>query len=330
MNQSSNHKHHKGNSSKPGRSKLSENGSSNGLSWPENGDLSFLFVVNELEIKFLDGQDGYDTGICRDNWLNVLPPKTPVYYQPETLQHISQVMRFRNGEVTPAGSAYYWARAGPFDEGYIAMAAGGTEYALQKYKSASIFSCNPSLPILTLEGDARTNPEADYNALQFLHPSKANGESTGVSQATFSLEDTPSVGAPPMHLLSKNATKYVAGGHASWIPGLVPDVCRNLYLAGPSLGLGGQLPIVIGLMAFHSSPTIGRTIDDVFLGRGESGGFWRNYRWRSTSSPPGYPLSEHETPRGHLVHICLDPENQTGSTVDSLSMLEWNSILVQG
>ncbi|EFY86646.1 hypothetical protein MAC_07335 [Metarhizium acridum CQMa 102] len=263
---SSKHKHHK--SSKSGRSKTTES-SNSGCSWPVNGDVSFLFVVNELEIRFRDEQ-GLDSGIRKDDWLNVLPPNTPELYLPETLQHVSQVMRFRNGEITPAGPAYYWARAGQFDEGYIAMAAGETQYALQKYKSGSVFSCNPSLPIVTLEGDARTNTDPDFNVLQFLHQRNADSDSNGVSLAAFSMDRQ-------------------------------------------SLGLGGELPIVIGLMAFHASPDGGRTVNDVFLGRGESD-----------------TLSEQDTPRGYLVHICLDPENQTGSTFDSLSMLEWNGVLVQG
>ncbi|KID85725.1 hypothetical protein MGU_07033 [Metarhizium guizhouense ARSEF 977] len=315
---SSKHKHHK--SSKSGRSKTTES-SSNGCSWPVNGDVSFLFVVNELEIRFRDEQD-LDSGIRKDDWLNVLPPNTPELYSPETLQHVSQVMRFRNGEVTPAGPAYYWARAGQFDEGCIAMAAGETQYGLQKYKSASVFSCNPSLPVVTLEGDARTNSDPDFNVLQFVHQRNADSDSNGVSLAAFSMDRSSSVYPPPV--------KFVAGRHASWIPSLVPDICRNPYMAGRSSGLGGELPIVIGLMAFHASPDGGRTINDVFLGRGENGGLWKNYCWQSSSSPAGYTLSEQDTPRGYLVHICLDPENQAGSTFDSLSMLEWNDVLVHG
>jgi hypothetical protein len=312
--------------------------------------VSFLFVVNELEIETDSPASNYDTAIRKDLWDNVLPPENPVFYKTETLSHVSHVMRFRNGEISAAGPAYRWVRPEQFGEGYIAVAAGGTEYALTKYKSTSVFSCNPSLPIVTYAGDARTLRDPEFHALQFLHPQSQSGI---VSQATFPLDVFSPVGGPPAGSIERDPAKYVAGRHASWIPSLVPDVCRNRYLAGQSLGLSGELGIVIGLMAFHASKD-GRTVNDVFLGRGESSGLWKNYRWRGTSSPPGCmlpfipqmspdlaaqhmandflidPCSEHDTPRGHLVHICLDPENQSGSTESTLSMLEWNSVLVQG
>ncbi|KHN94929.1 uncharacterized protein MAM_07156 [Metarhizium album ARSEF 1941] len=316
---SSKHKHHKSSKSSKPRTLESSN---SGRVLPRNGDVSFLFVVTELEVNFHLDRPGLDNGIRRDEWLNVLPPNDPALYAPETPQHVSRVMRFRSGQVTPAGPAYYWARAAQSGEGYIAMAAGGTEYALRKYKSASVFSCNPSLPIITLEGDARTDTDPDFNVLQFLHRHDDERLSNGVSLASFSVDHSPSADPPPV--------KFVAGRHASWIPSLVPEICRNPYRVVQSLGLGGELPIVIGLMAFHASRDDGRTVEHVFLGREGDGGFWRNYRWLGTSPPPGYPNSEQESPRGYLVHICLDPENQPGSTFDSLATLEWAGILVQG
>jgi hypothetical protein len=244
--------------------------------------VSFLFVVNKMQVKFLSQEEGYDSGIRKDDWANVLPPANPAFYDPESPIDVSRVMRFRNGEVTAAGPAYRWARQGQFGEGYIAMAAGGTEYALTRYKSASVFSCNPSLPIITLDGDARTQPEPEFHALQFLHPPADN-----ISQAAFSPHYYARTGEVPVSDMA--GAKYVAGRNASWIPSLVPDTCRNLYPARQSQGLGGELPIVIGLMAFHAD---GRSVNDVFLGRGESSsGWWRHYRWRGPqSSPPGCML----------------------------------------
>lgn len=243
--------------------------------------MSFLFVVNQLEIQFGEDEDPCGSGMRRDEWLNVLPPENPMFYVPEGPHHVSQVMRFRNGEVTAAGPAYRWVRQQQYGEGCITMAAGGNEYALSKYKSASVFSCNPSLPIITLDGDARVNTAPEYHPLQFYHVVNSD---TGVSQAAFSGHIFQPAAAQSDR--SPVPAKFVAGINASWIASLVPDICRKRYGSAQSIGLSGQLGIVIGLMAFHAKDGR-RTINEVFLGREGHGGLWKGYRWRSNSLPIG-------------------------------------------
>jgi len=73
---------------------------------------------------------------------------------------------------------------------------------------------------------------------------------------------------------------YVAGRNPSWIPALVPRVFENVDggATPPSLGLGGDLPTIIGLMAFHGRR--GRA-SEVF-----SEGRWQQHQWHGGSRPP--------------------------------------------
>ncbi|KAG5979340.1 hypothetical protein E4U55_005265 [Claviceps digitariae] len=305
-------------SSKPNRYPLPEDGS-----YP-----SFLFVVNELVIDF-DQPETRHIGIPKDDWHNYLPPQRREQYVAEVP---SEVMRFQNGRVTRASSDmvhYSWSRHNLSTEGGIlGQPAVQPAFFAHLYKRASVFSCNPLLPIVVAEDDVLLRPEAHLHALHFLHARPAT-----ISQASYQFDYPPSVPLPPHVARQGPPIKYVAGAGASWIPSLVPATYANPYKTTPSGGLGGELGILLGLMAFHSvrPSERGRTVSEVFLGRqGESTGLWKDYHWRSTSSPPGYPLSMQDTPRGFLVHICLDPENPSGSTAHNLASLEWQQPLVTG
>ncbi|KAG5997101.1 hypothetical protein E4U54_002443 [Claviceps lovelessii] len=289
---------------------------------------SFLFVVNELVVDY-DSNETRHIGMPKDDWHNYLPPRRREQYAAEMP---SEVMRFQQGRVTPASSDlvhYCWGRQDLLTEGgIVSHPASHPAFFAHPYKRASVFSCNPLLPIIVAEDDVLLRPEAHYHALHFLHSHPAT-----VSQASYQLDYPPSVPLPPLVARQGPPIKYVAGAGATWIPSLVPATYSNPYRTNPSGGLGGELGILLGLMAFHSARPSerGRTVNEVFLGRpGDGGGLWKDYHWRPSCSPPGYPLSMQDTPRGFLVHICFDPENPAGSTAQSLSALEWHGPLVVG
>ncbi|KAG5925971.1 hypothetical protein E4U42_003774 [Claviceps africana] len=288
--------------------------------------VSFLFVVNEIVIDY-DTPQTRHIGMPKDDWHNYLPPQRREQYAGEKQ---SEVLRFQAGRIERASSdlvRYYWMRRHLGEEGGIlGQFVGQPAFYAQPYKRASVFSCNPLLPVIVAEDDVLVRPDATFHALHFLH-------ARSVSQASYPFDYAPSVALPPAIAALGPPLKYVAGAAPTWVPSLVPSTYANPYRAGLSGGLGGELAIVLGLMAFHSARPSerGRCVDEVFLGKpSESSGLWKDYHWRTTSSPPGYPLSMQETPRGFLVHICFDPENPQGSTAQNLAVLEWQGPLVLG
>ncbi|KAG5913238.1 hypothetical protein E4U53_004941, partial [Claviceps sorghi] len=247
--------------------------------------VSFLFVVNELVIDF-DTPQTRHIGMPKDDWHNYLPPQRREQYAGEKP---SEVMRFRNGRVARASSdlvRYCWARQEPGAEGGILGQPGShPAFFAQPYKRASVFSCNPLLPVIVAEDDVLVRPDAHFHALHFMHARPG-----AISQASYQFDYPPSVPLPPAVTSQGPPLKYVAGAAPTWIPGLVPATYTNPYRTGPSGGLGGELAILLGLMAFHSARPSerGRTVDEVFLGRvGENWGLWKDYQWRATGSPPG-------------------------------------------
>lgn len=194
-------------------------------------------------------------------------------------------MRFSNGSITDVSRSYRWTRDQQYAEGYIQHVSSGR--ATHKYKSASVFSCNPLLPIVTINGDARIQTNPLLHALKFFHPrDECTHGSNGVSQVAFSRHDDPAYGAPPQTSMMSGYMTHAAGKNANWTPGLIPRVYGNPYpLARQSVGLGGELPILLGLMAFHARD--GQSVEDIFLGSRNRPGLWHEYTWRSNESPPG-------------------------------------------
>ncbi|KAL7922534.1 hypothetical protein ACQKWADRAFT_81676 [Trichoderma austrokoningii] len=236
-------------------------------------------------------------------------------------------MRYHNGRVTEAGRYRWWR--GEFDgiawpPGTICMVGadgypvytddGQVQYAAARYKELAVYSCNPLLPIVVDNGDPLSSTTAlDRSPLLFFHPPSQ----PGVSQAVH--PDSPmSPGPAPC--------KYVAGANPSWIPSLVPETYRNPYNSVSSVGLAGELSIVLGLMAFSEQESLTET----FVGDGSARARWKRGFWRHTAAPQGYALSAKEDPRGFFVSIFLDPENPDYSTAAHIAELEWRNILVQG
>ncbi|PTB42396.1 hypothetical protein M441DRAFT_26145 [Trichoderma asperellum CBS 433.97] len=282
---------------------------------------SFLFVVNRLRVR-LD-----ENLLNGDPWYNRVPPNQPSGFTGEIP---SYVMRYQNGQVTTA-HGYGWWRGDflgtAWPPGYVCLAGAdgnpvytdnGQLQCAERYKELAVFSCNPLLPIVVDNGDPlSTSAALDRSPLLFFHPPSQ----PGVSQAVH--PDSP-MGPGPA------PCKYVAGTSPSWIPSLVPKTYRNPYNAVASVGLAGELPIVLGLMAFselgdaedHTSVT------QTFLGDNAARGRWNGGFWNHTATPKGYALSTGEDPRGFFISIYLDPDNPDYSTAAHIAELEWRGILV--
>ncbi|KAF4506665.1 hypothetical protein G6O67_006728 [Ophiocordyceps sinensis] len=268
--------------------------------------VSFLFVVNKLLIN-----QGESCDMHRDVWHNELPPRNCWGYDGEAA---SRVMRYEGGQVTEA-RGYRWYRPMVRQEGFCVDSAF---VAVECYSHAAVFSCNPHLPVVIIPADPTTLPDREQtmHALHFFHPPDPL---RGLSQAT-----TPDASYLPPH--GGGPVKYVAGRNPSWIPGLVPQTYaapRSNAGLPPSRGLGGELPIVLGLMAFSGAP------DQVYMSRSDSGhrGYWRDRVWTHNHSPPLYPNIT-QPPRGFYVAVFYDPENPDGSTPERIRSFEWDSPVV--
>ncbi|KAM4066375.1 hypothetical protein HRG_000484 [Hirsutella rhossiliensis] len=266
--------------------------------------VGFLFVVNKL-----DFYRGETCDINRDTWHNTLPPRNCLGYEGESP---SRVMRYEGGQVTEA-CGYQWYRPMLRQEGYC---LDPTLAPVERHSHAAVFSCNPHLPVVVIPEDPTTLPDQEQtmHALHFFHPLAPGLK--GVSQATTVDANYLPTGGGPL--------KYVAGRNPSWMPGLVPQTYAYPGSGGPpSRGLGGHLPIVLGLMAFSGPP------DQVYMSRSESGhrGFWRDGVWTHNSPPALYPKTD-GSPRGFYVAVFYDPENPDGSMPERIRSFEWDSPVV--
>jgi hypothetical protein len=192
-----------------------------------------------------------------DDWGTVLPPRVAAAFGPE---HSGRVFCYRNGQVSHMPE-YRWRRPNGLRPGYIECRRQGSDeggsippftYTLQPYKSYTVCDCGPFLPRIFTDVDAMSTNLADvmapsdrYHAVHF----EAFG---GISYAN-------NVGV-----------KHVASRNASWVGSLVPNAYRNIIADIPSQGLGGDLGIILGLMALTQRP--GDT-DDAFRR------YWNGNRW---------------------------------------------------
>ncbi|KAL7914952.1 hypothetical protein GGI35DRAFT_164619 [Trichoderma velutinum] len=289
---------------------------------PDSPPRSFLFVINKLEVK---NDDNHSAG---DGWYNRVPPINPTGFAGETR---GQVMRYRNGRVA-AAPGYGWYREDrdldgtAWPPGYVLMyhpdgshvfnEDGTLRYAIV-YKQLAVFSCNPFLPIVVDNGDPLSADSLVRTPLLFHHPSTQQGISHAVHPESL-MQHGP------------GPCKFVAGANPSWVPSLVPATYSNPYNpSDPSRGLAGELPIILGLMAFSEPTELEGAVDQIFLGSGGHRGKWRDGRWHRTEAPQGYALSALENPRGFLVTVLFDPENPDSSNVSSLQALEWKEVIVR-
>ncbi|KAI5461716.1 hypothetical protein BGZ63DRAFT_404548 [Mariannaea sp. PMI_226] len=282
---------------------------------PALPQVSFLFTVNELRI---DAEQ-------RDEYHHRIPPTHPNGYTDEIQ---SRVMYYNNGVVS-SHPGYQWYRGSPPDlrrtEGQLwrINAQEDEDYRPVKYSTCAVFACNPHLPIMVCPDDPFVNnTESRWQLLQILHPRAFPGLSQ-VAHEDSNMPDGPGL------------TRYVAGSHPRWIPSLVPSSYRwpHLSTPPPSTGLGGELAIVLGLMALAAEPDHHDSNDNtniLFLGDGNHRGCWRGGGWYGNSPPRGHPPTSEFSPMGFLVTVFLDPENPQGSTRDMLEWFEWEQPIVHG
>ncbi|KAL6879154.1 hypothetical protein J3F83DRAFT_286288 [Trichoderma novae-zelandiae] len=315
MSARSSHKHAGGH----GKHKASASSSNHHLS---SDPTSFLFLINEL---LLPENDCHRKG---DDWYNLEPPAVPRGFAGEK---IGSVLKYQNGQISEV-AGYSWCR-GDFDitsgawpagrlerrnwDGSPMLSEDGSVQQAVLYKQLAVFSCNPLLPIAVLVGDPLSASSLARVPLLFFHPTNQSG----ISQVVH-----------PDSLAGQGSAmcKYVAGSSPSWMPSLVPKTYRNPYDTVPSRGLSGELPIILGLMAFSEATPEGedaarRISRRIFLEDRR----WRNGEWHHSAAPKGYARSTGENPRGFLVTVFYDPENEEYSNYHSLFDMEWSRVIVR-
>ncbi|KAI8654177.1 hypothetical protein NCS56_01374300 [Fusarium sp. Ph1] len=223
-----------------------------------------------------------------DSYGSLIPPRSPKQYLGEIP---STVMRYYDGEVSEA-VGYQWYRDPDAPTGYLLRYDGEMNWD----------------PLLYL---------SNWELLRVHHPREVR---VGLSQITTS--------GSPVEMDAGGPLRYVAGKSPSWMPALIPSSYCNPYSDAPdSRGLGGELAIILGLMALTERPK-GPTENeatDVFLEKR----CWRRYGWRRNHQPEGHPATAQDVPNGFLCAVFLDPENPR-STEESLHTFEWQTAIVNG
>lgn len=264
---------------KPKSNRSQGHSSSSGSS--RNVSLSFLFVVNELIVNHDEHNGG--VRVRNDDWWNITPPIRAQGYSHEIP---SKVMRWRDGAVSEARN-WQWGRPAtqpgqPKADGLLwTPQPDGTAYYADLYKRFTVFSCSPFLPVVVADGDPSAHDNTRMTPLLFFRPPRDN-RMRGTSQA---VTDESEMDAGP------GPAKYTAGRHPSWIPSLVPPTYATQEHSAPkSAGLGGELPIVIGLMAFSEAgdrANLTNRTDEIFLGSPGHHGRWHDLRWTHNHRPTG-------------------------------------------
>lgn len=221
-----------------------------------------------------------------DTWGNIRPPTSPdSYTQQEDLR--TPVMLYCDGTIMDVSHIYWWARDHETGVGaiYYYGEPQTDPYQAVPYNQATICCCHPLLPFAVVNADATvcdTQVMADgdgineltWEPLRFFFPLGTDGIITGVSQAVFTCSlgpDSPG-GATRTH---------VAGRNPSWLRSLVPPSYENHSPVAPtSKGLGGDLAILLGLMAFTAPGGQGVSRASTVSQR------WRNRKWHSDRAPP--------------------------------------------
>ncbi|KAH6892996.1 hypothetical protein B0T10DRAFT_591834 [Thelonectria olida] len=280
---------------------------------PVTPALSFMFTVNELRI---------DINVnSRDEYHHWIPPTRPSHY---TYEIPSMAMRYYDGQIRPL-QGYQWVRNisehGTRSEGSLMYQNQRGQWAhAVKYSACAVFACNPLLPIMVCPDDPYSDDtRSRWQLLQIFHPRQL----PGVSQVAH--EDSNMLDGPGLK-------RHVAGTRPSWMPSLIPASYQSppLENLAPSQGLGGELAIVLGLMALtvEPDPNGGNNTHTVFLGYDNHPPKWRQRQWTSGSKPRGHPASSEYAPRGFLVTVFFDPANPHGSTQDWLDWFEWSQAIV--
>ncbi|KXH63687.1 hypothetical protein CSAL01_02408 [Colletotrichum salicis] len=267
---------------------------------------SFLFVVNEFLIHEVD-DEGHNIEPVVDRYGNWLPPESVDSYG---MKKIGQVWRFTNGVITPAGSQFEWYRERIGLPGKIYGPIPAKNYQteeLREYKTYSVFNCWRFLPCLCTDVDVSTvdgTPFGGWHSLAFSQPDEQN---PGLTRIVYP-------GGPQRH---------VSGRDPAWLPHLLPHTFATPDPSAPrSIGLGGDLPIILALLALMKKPD---HTDDVFqhgLWNRNGSGFSDRRSSQADPDPTG-------SPRGVMVQICCDSYN-TDSTPEIIADFEARGYVIPG
>lgn len=168
------------------------------------------------------------------------------------------------------------------NDGNYLIDEDGNGIPATEYKTCAVFACNPLLPVMVAECDpsVRSTRHSDWQLLQLHHPRGEHLE--GISQVAVEDSHMPT---------GTGLCRYAAGRSPSWIPGLLPTSYRNPYNPRrPSRGLGGELPIILGLMALSGEPhehNASTRIEEIFTGRDDHHGRWHDRKWRRSEAAAG-------------------------------------------
>ncbi|KAM0339319.1 hypothetical protein ACHAPU_011000 [Fusarium lateritium] len=233
-------------------------------------------------------------------------------------------MRYSNGEVTEATDFYWYRNTNtlPASQGQLLRLDDQRNYMMdeygqhcyaEEYKTFGVAACNPLLPIMVTDQDPLVS-EAFWELLRIFHPPRL----PGLSQVVTLHSDMGFGGAPVL---------YIAGRSPNWMPSLLPATYRSPRSNSPrSSGLGGELPIVLGLMALCAAPDMDNTsINSIFLGHNR---IWKHETWHSSELPRGHPPTSSDDPRAFIVKVFFDPDNPY-STPEDLRNLEWERAIVR-
>ncbi|KAF7550358.1 hypothetical protein G7Z17_g5765 [Cylindrodendrum hubeiense] len=269
--------------------------------------VSFLFMVNELRYHMPE----------RDCYHNFVPPTDPASY---TNEIPSRIMHYSNGNVSEA-PGFHWERQTNYPaEGILyGQNLEATEwYPVEKYKTYAVFACNSHLPIMITPHDPlHVDTNSCWQLLQLFHPRGLRG----ISQVAG--EDSEMGEGPGL-------VRHAAGARPSWIPSLLPSTYKSTMDNPPtSRGLGGELPVILGLMALSAEPDPTETnmnTNHVFLGHQRR---WRRQQWTHSERPSGYPQTDQDDPRGFLVNVFYDPSSPQTSNDDILRYFQWTDAIVR-
>ncbi|KAI0141605.1 hypothetical protein GGR57DRAFT_509166 [Xylariaceae sp. FL1272] len=277
-------------SSKPGRSSKDND---------TEPQVSFLFVVNELEVDPV-----------HDQWGTRVPPNEPSSFQ----ETPGRVFRYHNGVITPAESYFWYREAGADGYGYRPQGSiyGNDQFAKETYPTIArstfaVFNCWRPVPCVYVDIDPMSTPMGPergegvvWRLMSFLNP-----DETGITRIAVH-------GGSPV----------ASGRGPSWIPCLVPSMFRVLdHAPHPprSRGLAGCLPVIIGQMAL----THGRGHTDFpFMQQ-----TWRHRHW--DAGDLNAEIADPSDLRGVLVHIAYDPEHPDISHDGTLDSFELDQVIVK-
>lgn len=183
-------------------------------------------------------------------------------------------MRYENGNISAAaGCQWYRQVDGGRHSGSIYYSGeGGATIEAILFRNSAVFACNPLLPIMVCPADPFCTPtRGGWELLQIHHPSAL----PGVSQVAF--EDSELPHGPGL-------VRYIASSQPAWMPSLLPMTYKwpHNRTPRPPGGLGGELSIILGLMALTAEPdrtNQNQNTNTTFLGTRDRAPRWANSRW---------------------------------------------------